>query len=408
MRRGTNLPAIGGFNQSVVLDLIRRAPAGLSRVEIAERTGLAPQTVSNASRRLIEDGLVVEAGKQITGPGKPRVILQLDPLSRYAIGVHLDPTIITYVLLDLRGNIIAHERARTPKVTTPTSVLEVITATIDALIDSAGISREKLLGIGIAAPGPIDTVRGVIVDPPLLEAWRDVPLRDYISEATGLPVILEKDVISAAVAELWTAGDEIREDFAFFYIGTGIGVGLALDGDVLRGFTGNAGEGGTLVIPSAGLPEHRRSDMLGHLATPQFLVEQAVDAGVLKTAPEEHDLSAIDDGFSELVALADAGDAGAIAIMERAAGFIASGLVSIVNLLDVGEIVFGGPAWSRFARRYRDRIADLLSDSPDRRTHHRISIRDSSVGEDVAAVGAACLVLDAAMSPRPATLLISN
>lgn len=408
MRRGTNLPAIGGFNQSVVLDLIRRTPGGLSRVEIAEKTGLAPQTISNSSKRLIDDGLIVEAGKQITGPGKPRVILKLDPLSRYAIGVHLDPTIITYVLLDLRGNIVAHERARTPQVTSPTSVLEVMSNSIDALVERAGISPDKLLGIGIAAPGPIDSARGVIVDPPLLESWRDVPLRDYLSDATGLPVVLEKDVIAAAVAELWTAGDEVREDFAFFYIGTGIGIGLALDGDVVRGFTGNAGEGGTLVIPSAGLPAGRQSDMLGHLATPQFLVAQAVEAGVLTSAPPAHDLSAIDDEFTQLVALADSGNKGANAIMERAAGFIASGLVSIVNLLDVSEVVFGGPAWSRFARRYRDRVADLVSDSPDRKTHHRISMRDSSVGEDVAAVGAACLVLDAAMSPRPSTLLITN
>jgi predicted NBD/HSP70 family sugar kinase len=408
MRRGTNLPAIGSFNQSVVLDLIRRAPRGLSRVEIAEKTGLAPQTVSNASRRLIDDGLVVEGDKQITGPGKPRVILQLDPSSRYAVGVHLDPTIITYVLLDLRGDIVAHEQVRTPPIATPPEILTLISSTIKDLIDATGISREKLLGIGIAAPGPIDSARGVIVDPPLLEGWNEVPLRDAISAATGLPVVLEKDVIAAAVAELWTAGDEVREDFAFFYIGTGIGIGLALDGDVVRGFSGNAGEGGTLVIPSAGLPANRQSDMLGHLATPQFLVAQAVEAGVLKPSAAAHDLTIIDDQFSALVALADAGEPGADAIMTRAAGFIAAGLVSIVNLLDVGEIVFGGPAWSRFARRYRDLIAVYIDSSADRKTRHSVSMRDAAVGEDVAAVGAACLVLDAALSPRPATLLISD
>ncbi|MCU1422553.1 MAG: family transcriptional regulator [Microbacteriaceae bacterium] len=408
MARGTNLPAIGGFNQAVVLDLIRRTTLGLSRVEIAEKSGLAPQTISNASRRLIDEGLVVEAGKQITGPGKPRVILKLDPLSRYAVGVHLDPTIVTYVLLDLRGNVVAHDQARTPPAALPAEVVADVAAHIDALVDGAGISRDRLLGIGIAAPGPIDAERGVIVNPPLLEEWRDVPLRDAIAEATGLPVLLEKDVIAAAVAELWVAGDEARDDFVFFYLGTGIGVGLALEGEVLRGFSGNAGEGGTLVIPVAGLPEKRRSEMLGHLATPQFLVEQAVDAGVLAEAPDPHDLSAVDDAFSRLVELADAGDAGANSILERAAGFIASGLVSIVNLLDVNEVVFGGPAWSRFGHRYRELIADLVSESPDRTTRYRVKTRDSSVGEDVAAVGAACLVLDASLSPRPSALLISN
>ncbi len=175
MRRGTNLPAVGSFNQSVVLDLIRRVRRGMSRVEIAERTGLALQTVSNASRRLIDDGMVVEGEKQITGPGKPRVILQLEPSSRYAVGVHLDPTIITYLLLDLRGDIVAHKQVRTAPAATPSEILAQIASTIDDLIDTADVGRDKLLGIGIAAPGPIDSARGVIVDPPLLEGWKVLP-----------------------------------------------------------------------------------------------------------------------------------------------------------------------------------------------------------------------------------------
>ncbi len=113
MRRGTNLPAVGGFNQAVILDLIRREPAGMSRVELAERSGLSSQTVSNMTKRLLDDGMIVEAGRRISGRGQPRVILQLDPTSRMAIGVPLDPTVITYVALDLRGDVIAHARART-------------------------------------------------------------------------------------------------------------------------------------------------------------------------------------------------------------------------------------------------------------------------------------------------------
>jgi len=405
--RGTNLPAIGGFNQSVILDLVRRAPAGLSRLELSEKSGLAPQTISNAARRLIDEGFIVEGAKQITGPGKPRLMLELNPTGRYAVGVHLDPTVINYVLLDLRGDIVAQTQARTPKISTPSEVLEAIVRTIDTLVENFGIDKGKLLGIGIAAPGPIDSERG-IVDPVLLEGWRGVPLRDVVSEATGLPVILEKDVVAAAVAELWTAGEEVREDFVFFYIGTGIGVGLALDGEVRRGMTGNVGGAGTLVIPSADLPARRQSDMLGHLATPQFLVDQAVDAGVLKSAPPEHDLLATDDAFSELVALAATGNLEANAIMERASRSIASGLISIVNLLDLHQIIFGGPAWPRFARRYRDLISELVSQSPIRTTNHAVVMRDSAIGDQVVAVGAACLVLDSALSPRSAALLISH
>jgi len=407
MRRGTNLPAVGGFNQTVIFDLIRRTPDGLSRVEIAETTGLSPQTISNVTRRLLDDGLIVEAGKHIQGPGKPRVILQLDPESRFAVGVHLDPTVITYVVLDLLGRVVAHDSARTPKATLPDDVVATMATSIRDIILSSGVDPARVLGVGIAAPGPIDSARGTVVDPPLLEGWKDVPLRDAIAAATGMPVLLEKDVTAAAVAELWTGGDEARADFAFFYYGTGIGVGLALAGEVLRGSSGNAGEGGTLVVPAAGLPAGRRSEMLGHLATPQFLVAQAATEGVLDHEPPEHDLAAIDDNFSALVRLADSGDPGAVAILDRASGFIASALVTLVNLLDIDEIVFGGPAWARVASRFRSRISDLVALSPDRKTRHAVRMRDSFVGEDVAAVGAACLVLDGALSPRASSLLIS-
>lgn len=101
IRRGTNLPRMGDFNESVVLDAIRRHPAGLSRVELAQATGLSAQTVSNITRRLLDRGVARESGKHNTGSGKPRTLLEIVPTSRYAVGVHLDPAVITCVLVDL-------------------------------------------------------------------------------------------------------------------------------------------------------------------------------------------------------------------------------------------------------------------------------------------------------------------
>jgi predicted NBD/HSP70 family sugar kinase len=408
MGRGTNLPAVGGFNQAVILDLIRREPAGMSRVELAERSGLSSQTVSNMTKRLLDDGMIVEAGRHISGRGQPRVILQLDPISRMAIGVHLDPTVITYVALDLRGDVIAHARERTPEATRPDDVIKSIAESISTLIRSAGLAADRILGIGIAAPGPIDMHRGVIVDPPLLEGWRDVPLRDALAEATGLPVVLEKDVNAAVVAELWTRPGEAHDHFAFFYLGTGIGIGLAVDGEVVRGATGNAGDGGTIHVTAGDLPPRRRSDMIGHLATPQYLVSQAAELGALETTPDLHDLAAVDDAYSELVRRADRGEAPAVKVMARAAALISAALVSVVNLLDIDEIVFGGPAWARAAPLMRSEIVARINDSPERGARHLVTVGDATVGEDVAAVGAACLILDRLLSPRPSTLLIGH
>ena len=100
MRRGTNLPRMGDFNQSVILDAVRRSSEGLSRVELVELIGLSPQAVSNITRRLLSEELIVEAGKSGSGPGKPRTILRINPSGRYAVGVHLDPALMTVVLME--------------------------------------------------------------------------------------------------------------------------------------------------------------------------------------------------------------------------------------------------------------------------------------------------------------------
>lgn len=152
MRRGTNLPRMGDFNQSVILEAIRRSGEGLSRIELVEATGLSAQTVTNITRRLLDDGFIREAGRTINGPGKPRVTLRLIAESRFSVGVHLDPAIMTFVLLDLSGAVVRRMAVRTPK-KDPRRIVEAMATTIDSLITAAGVDRSRIAGVGVAAPG---------------------------------------------------------------------------------------------------------------------------------------------------------------------------------------------------------------------------------------------------------------
>lgn len=400
MRRGTNLPAVGSFNQTVTLELIRRAPEGISRAEIAVQTGLVPQTASNAVKQLIDQGLVVEAGRQIQGPGKPPVILRLEPQSRFAVGVHIDPGFITYVLLNLAGEVVTRSTHRTPSPQDPGAVVAEIVDQIDLLARTAAVDTSRILGIGLATPGPIDAVRGVIVDPPLMMGWWNVPIRDAVAAATGMNVVFDKEVTAAAAAELWFGGPD-RQNFAVIYLGAGIGTGLVLDGNVIRGATGNAGEGGRIIVNDSGVPG-APSQQLGHLVTPEYLVSQAIEEGVLP---------AIDDtesGFERLLADAESGRPGAVAILQRAGRNLASAVLTLVNVLDVPEIVFAGPYWERLKPLVLPTIAYVVETSQLRSTRHAIKFGLSRVGVEVGAVGAACLVLDTVLSPRPSSLLISH
>lgn len=408
-RRGTNLPRMGDFNRSVVLDSIRRSRTGLSRVELGHSTGLSAQTVSNICRKLIDQQMVVEAGKASGGAGKPRTILRLNPNAVYAIGVHLDPAVMTFAILDLIGTVLVRSRKRTPVAGDPNRIITAISGEIERLILESGVDREKIAGLGVATPGPIDPERGTVVDPPHLHGWHRVPLRDALARTTGFSVIVDKDVTAAAIAETWAGGPSGSGSFVFFYLGTGIGAGLVIDNEVVRGRSHNAGEIGHVIAdPGGPLCVCGLRGCIAVTITPQSLVLEAEELGVLADTRVQNGPHAVDEQFSALCALAARRNSVAAEILDRSAVRVARAASVITNLLDVDRVVFGGPYWARLREVYLGRIPALLDELTVARSIHRVEVVGTGVGEDVGAIGAACLVLDHALAPRAARLLLAH
>lgn len=406
MRRGTNLPSIGTFNRSVVLDAVRRSDGGISRVELAASTGLSPQTITNVTRRLLQDGLIREAGKLVDGPGKPRLLLALEPRSRYAVGVHLDPSFITSVVTDLQGHVVADLRIRTPRRALPELVLDRMITSLDDLMTTVTPQRERFLGIGIAAPGPIDAEGGSVLTAPLLEGWKRVPLRDSLAEALRLPVGLEKDVTAAATAHAWR-GRPDAHDFAFLYYGTGVGAGLVIGGEVVRGNSANAGDLGHIQVSDRGpLCGCGHRGCIGDNASPAAMVRSAARAGIVQLPQPPLRNSDVDRAFTTLTHVARAGDPAARRIVDRVARDLARAIVVLSNLLDLESVVIGGPYWDRLEPLVIDQIEAMVNTDTANILVHPLRVTSSDLGIDVAAVGAATLVLDSIYSPRPSGLLI--
>lgn len=407
-RRGTNLPRMGDFNQSVVLEAIRQSGDGLSRIELVTATGLSAQTVTNITRRLLDDGVIREAGRTINGPGKPRVTLRLIPDSRFSVGVHLDPAVMTFVLLDLSGAVVRRVSVRTPT-TEPRRIVEVMASTIDALITASGVDRALIAGIGVAAPGPLDAEKGTVIDPPKLVGWHRVPLRAVLAEATGFPVALEKDTTAAAVGELWRRRASADDSFVFVYLGTGIGAALARDGEAIQGSTHNIGEVGHIIVDPDGPPctcgSHGCVEVV---CTPQAIVEQAERAGVFDDDREASDVEAVDARLTELCERAANGHAPAVGVLRRAAAHMAVLTAALTNMLDVDRVVFGGPFWSRLADVYLQEIPDRLERASATRAVRSLPVDGTVVGDDVGAVGAGCVVLDSVLGPRASALLLDG
>jgi predicted NBD/HSP70 family sugar kinase len=399
---------MGDFNLTVILDAIRRTTGGLSRVELAQIVGLSPQTISNISRRLLDQNLIVEAGKEGSGPGKPRTILRLNPGGMYALGVHLDPAVTTFVVLDLVGAVVRHSRIKTPGGNDPSAVIATIAAELAQLVTDSGVDRSRIAGLGVAAPGPIDLDNGTVVDPPLLPGWDRVELREALARATGYSVLVDKDVTSAAVAETWAGGPSGAGSFVFMYMGTGIGCGIVLNDEVVRGTSGNAGEIGHIVVDPDGPPcDCGQRGCVKSSCIPQVLVAEAEAAGILEGS---HASSAaeIQQSFADLCARAYAGDERAGAILDKSAVLVARAVSVVTNTLDVERVVFGGPFWTCLSQRYLELIPSLLDINSAARLIHPIEVVGTGVGEDVGAIGAASLVLEHTLAPRAQRLLLES
>lgn len=373
------LPTMGDYNQRLVLDAIRRKPEGVGRVDIGASTGLTPQTVSNIVRRLSDAGLVAEGERVRTARGKPPTLLHVEPTRHVAVGIHLDPALVSALSMDLSGGVHRVAATATPPDVTPATVAELVThLTAEVLTDWPGEHPDSVLGVGVAAPGPIDLVRGTIHQPPQLHGWADVPLLDTLRQALDRPVLLDKDVIAAVTGE-HLAPHHPGDDFLYVYLGSGLAVGACLGGRVHRGTTNNAGE---------------IRGLFPRIPTPDTLVAEAARQGLVTSSPRSY--SEVRPAFEQLCALAT-DDHRVAALLTGAADHLAHGIATLVNVLDVGQVVIGGPSWPPVADAWLGVLPEQVA--PRLATRDAVVIEGSRLADRGSAYGAAALVLHHFLAP---------
>lgn len=248
--RGTNQEFGRPYNRRIVLETIRLA-GPITRGAIARRVGLTVQTVSNIARELEEQGFVVGARETPKARGYPATALTLNPEGGHAIGIHLTPLGIEAALINLSGEVIARE-ARPGLRMDPDRVFATI-QTLSKML-AAGRDDLRLLGAGLALPGPFDVDAMSFVGPTTLEGWGGVAIAERLEQATGLPAFIEVDHAAAALGErLYGEGRGFR-DFYYLYAGVGLGGCMVQEGQPLRGAFRNAGEIGHVPLVPDGEP----------------------------------------------------------------------------------------------------------------------------------------------------------
>ncbi|MGW4568597.1 ROK family transcriptional regulator [Streptomyces sp. NPDC004561] len=358
---GANLRAVRSHNTALVLDLLRGAGGdGISRLELAERTGLTPQAVSKITARLREEGLAAEAGRRASTGGKPRTVLRLVPEAGHAVGVHLDRDELRAVLVDLDGAVVGERRAALDLGAGAQAVLGAVAEQVTGLVGAvlggvAGGLAEvgSLLGVGVALPGPLDHVRGVLHRVTGFPEWDGFPLRDALEARLGVPVVVDKDTNAAALG--LSAGGE-GGSFAYLHLGTGLGAGLVIGGSVHRGARTGAGEFGHQVIQLDG-----PACECGNRGCLEVLCLSAVGRGEAGTA----------------------------------ARVLGVGAGNLAGLLDIDRVLLGGRTIVSSPEPYVRGVAEVL-DARARREGvpgGTVAVRVAPRGEAVVAEGAAQLLL---------------
>jgi len=249
---GTNTDHGHRFNRRVVIDAIR-VHGPVSRADIARRTGLSPQTISNIVDLLQDSNLIREEPRPATGRGQPPIDLLINPNGGHTVGVSFDQRQLVAVITNLAGEI-KGQTSMALEASPPAVVLPLIEATVHSLIGKARIPPEEVWGVGVVMPAVFDNGALVSLGPIVVPEWENFALLKRLEERLSIPVHVDNDATAAAVGEkLYGVGRELS-DFFYIFIGAGIGAGVISEGRPFRGGHGNAGEIGHLVTVPDGRP----------------------------------------------------------------------------------------------------------------------------------------------------------
>lgn len=326
-------------NRRIILNLLREH-GPLSRADLARSMEVPRGMITALVNELLEEGLVLEGATTAAPRGRRPRLLHLRSHDRLALGVDVRAGLTVMQLTDFSGRELVRRSFVTPG--EPGALDRCLVEEARRLLLPQH-RVEELEGVGIVLPGMVDPGEGTILHAPTL-GWRDETLGQGLAEWLGVPVRLERDAVACAMAQIWLghpSPDDIR-DFVYVVVSEGVGTGLVVDGQPVRGRHFTAGEFGHVALDPNGPPcacggrgclEAFASD---HATVARFLGVEFVGRETIRAVRE----SGV--AVSGVVRRARAGDPAAREALEATGRHLGVGLAAIVNALDPGRIVVGG------------------------------------------------------------------
>lgn len=314
-----------------------------SKADLVRYSGLSAPTVSSGIARLEELGLVERLGDGKSNGGRPPGMLRFNAKYGYVASADIGGTKLRMMLTDLDGSVMARWSVLLGvKQKTPEGVCGLITEGLETMCRQSQTPLQKVLRLVAGAPGITNVTEGVVLSAPNMEGWENVPLRTLLEEQTKVSCSIENDTNLAALGEHWQGVAQGVDDFIFIALGTGVGAGIFLNGQLYHGAQWSAGEIGYFGVSGSerGPMRTREKGQLEQAIGGRGIQEEWLRALRAAGSQVEGELTSLK--ATQVFDLAKEGDSKAIEVLRFAARILANMITDISLLLNLDMVVLGG------------------------------------------------------------------
>lgn len=385
-------------NKRTVLELIRFTPGGISRAELARQLDLTRSTISTIVAELLDENLVRETESGPATGGRRPILLEINPKRGVVVGVDMGATHLGLVAADFQANVISDLEVPFDIRQGPRVCLEKVDFHLRQFLQEAGIALDAVLAVGIGVPGPVLVESGTVGMPPIMPGWDGFPIRATLQTLWNCPVSLNNDAELGAVGEWAFGAGRVKRHMTYIKVGTGVGAGLILNGEIYRGASGLAGEIGHLTIQENGpLCSCGNRGCLEALAGGAAIARTAIEAikagrrTQLASIHPVETISARDVGRA-----ARMGDLVAQQIVTDAGAYLGIAIAGIINLSNPSVVVIGGGV-SQMGDLLLEPIRHVVAERSLRPAAQAVRITAAVLGRRSSSMGAVVQAIETAL-----------